>query len=422
MNFNPAAEKFWNEKALHTNMERVFDICHGCRRCFNLCPSFADLFNAVDAEPVDGDVKKLTFPDYQKIVDDCYYCKLCYNHCPYTPPHQYDLDFPRLMIQAKIQNAKKILPRLRDRILVDIDRMGKLASRFSALVNWGNRRGWVRLLIEKTLGVHRNRLLAPFSSQTFKQWFKKRGKTAASKKNKVVLFYTCFVNYNDPEIGKAAVEVLEKNGFEVLVPPQQCCGMPFFDTGEMDKVLAKGNSNLEEMVKWADQGFDIVIPMPTCSLMFKKEYPDIYQNEMAKRVASKTYDLSEFLMKLHKEGNLSLDFKQDGMGKIAYQVPCHLRDQNIGYKSRDLLKLIPRTQIEVIERCSGHDGTWGIKTEFFNASMKIAKPLFRNIEEARPDRVMSDCPLAGVQIEQGTGKKSAHPIQIFNEAYKGKTE
>ncbi|MHB8482209.1 MAG: anaerobic glycerol-3-phosphate dehydrogenase subunit C [Nitrospiria bacterium] len=420
MNFNPATENFWDEKALHTNMERIFDICHGCRRCFNLCPSFAGLFNALDEEQVDGDVKKLNPLDHKKIVDDCYYCKLCFNHCPYTPPHHYDLDFPRLMIQAKIQNAKKTPPRLKDRILVDIDRTGKMASRVAPLVNWGNRLRWVRLLIEKTLGIHRDRLMAPFSFQTFKQWFESRKTGGSSKKNKVVLFYTCFVNYNDPEIGKAAVDVLEKNGFEVLAPSQQCCGMPFFDTGEIDKVLSKGTSNLEEMAKWVEQGFDIVIPMPTCSLMFKKEYPDLYQNEISRKVASRTYDLSEFLIKLHKEGKLSLDFKQENMGKIAYQVPCHLRDQNIGYKSRDLLRLIPGTQIEVIEKCSGHDGTWGIKTGFFNASMKIGRPLFRNIEEVNPDRVMSDCPLAGVQIEQGTGKKSSHPIQIFNEAYKKK--
>ena len=184
MNFNPATEKFWDEKALHANMERVFDICHGCRRCFNLCPSFADLFNSLDTEQVDGEVKKLTSSVYQKVVDDCYYCKLCFNHCPYTPPHQYDLDFPRLMIQAKVQNAKKVPPRLRDRILVDIDRMGRLASLFAPLVNWGNRQRWTRLLIEKVLGIHRERLLAPFSSQTFNRWFKRRKKSPSSTKNK----------------------------------------------------------------------------------------------------------------------------------------------------------------------------------------------------------------------------------------------
>ncbi|MBI3593416.1 MAG: anaerobic glycerol-3-phosphate dehydrogenase subunit C [Nitrospirae bacterium] len=418
MNFNPSTKTFWDETALHANTERIYDICHGCRRCFNLCPSFSDLFNALDTDRVDGEVKKLTRTDHQKIVDDCYYCKLCFNHCPYTPPHQYDLDFPRLMIQTKIQRARKEPFPLKDRVLVDIDRMGRFASLFAPWVNWGNRQGWIRLVIEKIFGIHRNRLLAPFASQTFSTWFKKRGRT--DRKKKVVLFYTCFVNYNDPEIGKASVEVLERNGIEVLVPPQECCGMPFFDTGEIDQVLKKGTANLREMEKWVDQGYDIVIPMPTCSLMFKKEYPDLYQDEVSRKVAAKSFDLSEYLMKLHKEGLLSLDFKKSGLGKIAYQIPCHLRDQNIGYKSRDLMKLIPGTQVEVIEKCSGHDGTWGIKKEYFEASMKIAQPLLRIIQESRPDRIMTDCPLAGVQIEQGSGQKTAHPVQILNEAYKGK--
>ncbi|MFI5304428.1 MAG: anaerobic glycerol-3-phosphate dehydrogenase subunit C [Nitrospiria bacterium] len=418
MNFNPTTEAFWNEPDLQANVDRIYDICQGCRRCFNLCPSFYDLFNSMDTVRVDGDVKKLSPEEHRKIVDDCYYCKLCFNHCPYTPPHKYDLDFPRLMIQSKIQRAKRSLPSLKDRALVDIDQVGKIATLFAPLVNWVNSQRWTRLIIEKIVGIHRNRLLPSFASETFEKWFKKRG--SSPNKRKVVLFYTCFVNYNDPEIGKACVEVLEKNGFEVLIPPQQCCGMPFFDTGEIDKVLKKGNANLQEMEKWIDQGYDIVIPMPTCSLMFKKEYPDIYQNDRARKVAARSFDVSEYLMKLHKDGILSLDFNKSQLGKIAYQIPCHLRDQNIGYKSRDLLKLIPGTEVEVIEKCSGHDGTWGIKKEFFNASMKIAGPLLGRIGEISPDRVATDCPLAGVQIEQGSGRKTQHPVQIFNEAYNRK--
>jgi Fe-S oxidoreductase len=195
--------------------------------------------------------------------------------------------------------------------------------------------------------------------------------------------------------------------------------MPFFDTGEIRPLLAKGEANLGEMEKWVDLGYDIVIPMPTCSLMFKKEYPDLFQNERARKVAAKTFDLSEYLMKLHKEGLLPLPERKGDREpeKIVYQIPCHLRDQNIGYKSRDLLKLIPGTEIEIAEKCSGHDGTWGVKKEFYEASLKIARPLIRIIEESKPDRIATDCPLAGLQIEQGCGKKNLHPIQIFNEAF-----
>ncbi|HXN06557.1 MAG TPA: anaerobic glycerol-3-phosphate dehydrogenase subunit C [Nitrospiria bacterium] len=422
MNFNPALPLFWDEKAHRENLLRVFDVCHGCRRCFNLCPSFADLFNTIDEDRIDGDVKKLSDGEIRKVVDDCYYCRLCYNHCPYHTPHAYDLDFPRLMVQAKIQNAKKKKSSFRDRFLVNTDLSGRLFTPLAPLVNFGNRIGFLRIILEKVLGIHRERLLPDFASRTFRSWFKGRKKVETRGAKKVVLFYTCHVNYNTPEIGKASLEVLERNGIEVAVPPQVCCGMPFFDTGEIDRVLEKAQFNLDEMEKWVDRGYDIVIPVPTCSLMLKKEYPDLYQTEQARKVAAATFDLSEYLFKLHREGGLALDFKQTGFGKISWQVPCHLRDQNIGYKSRDLLKLIPGTEVEVIEKCSGHDGSWGVKTEFFKASMKVGGPLFRMIEEGAPARVASDCPLAGIQIAQGTGKKAAHPIEILNEAYKGKAD
>lgn len=422
MNFNPAVSQFWDEKAHREKILRVFDICHGCRRCFNLCPSFADLFNKLDEEQIDGEVKKFSPADIRKVVDDCYYCRLCYNHCPYHTPHAYDLDFPRLMVQAKIQNAKKKKSRFRDRFLVNTDLSGRLFTPIAPLVNFGNRIGILRVILEKVLGIHRDRLLPDFAARTFRSWFSGRKKVEPKGLKKAVFFYTCHVNYNTPEIGKAAIEVLEKNGIEVAVPDQVCCGMPFFDTGEIDRVLEKAKFNLDEMEKWVDRGYEIVIPVPTCSLMLKKEYPDLYQTDQARKVSAATFDLAEYLVKLHREGNLALDFKKTGFGKVSWQVPCHLRDQNIGYKSRDLLKLIPGTDVEVVEKCSGHDGSWGVKTEFFKASMKVGRPLFRIIEEGEPSRVASDCPLAGLQIAQGTGKKSVHPVEILNEAYKGNAD
>jgi Fe-S oxidoreductase len=233
---------------------------------------------------------------------------------------------------------------------------------------------------------------------------------------RVALFYTCSVNYHYPEIGEAAVRVLKRNGVEVILPDQVCCGMPFVDIGDIPSILKKAERNIRSLKQAIDRGYDVVAVMPSCSLMLKKEFPSLLGDEDSKEVSRHTYDLCEYLMKLHDAGNLSLDFKS-AMGKIIYQVPCHLRDQNIGYKSRDLMQLIPGTSVEIIERCSGHDGTWGIKTEYFEESMKIAGRIFRKVEETAPDRVTTDCPLAGNQITQGTGHEVLHPVQILAMAY-----
>ena len=234
--------------------------------------------------------------------------------------------------------------------------------------------------------------------------------------DKVALFYTCYVNRHDPEIGKAALQVLEKNGVEVICPEQECCGMPYFDIGDLEAVRRKAQSNLKTLSAAVDAGCQIVSPMPTCSLMLKKEYPDLVPTEEARKVAANTYDLCEYLMKLEGRGKLAKDFVSSP-GKVAYQVPCHLRDQNIGLKSRDLMKLIPGTTVEVIEKCSGHDGTFGIKKEYYDLSLKVGRKAFSAVEEAGPDVVASDCPLSGLALTQSTGKKSVHPIQVIQKAY-----
>jgi Fe-S oxidoreductase len=230
------------------------------------------------------------------------------------------------------------------------------------------------------------------------------------------LFYTCYVNRHDPEIGKAALQVLEKNDVAVICPEQECCGMPYFDIGDLDAVRQKARSNLKRLSAAVDAGYKIISPMPTCSLMLKKEYPDLVPTEEARKVAANTYDLCEYLMKLEGKGKLSKDFVSSP-GKIAYQVPCHLRDQNIGLKSRDLMKLIPGATVEVIERCSGHDGTFGVKKEYYDLSLKVGRKAFAAVENAEADAAVSDCPLSGIALTQSTGKKSVHPIQIIQRAY-----
>jgi Fe-S oxidoreductase len=437
--------RFKEPESYQAETFRVYEICNGCRRCFNLCPSFDVLFRGIDDK--DGEVNALAAPVLDQVVDLCYYCKLCFNHCPYCPPHQYDLDFPRLMLWGKHLKAKRKPASLRDRLLVNVDLMGRLGGMVAPLANWAFRQPFIRRMLEMVMGIHRERLFPDFQRQSFSSWFRqtRRPDEGAARRSpvdsqraeasergrlhpaspvegatqapmKVALFYTCYVNRHDPEIGKAALQVLEKNGVEVICPEQECCGMPFFDIGDLDAVRQKARSNLKSLAAAVDAGYKIVSPMPTCSLMLKKEYPDLVTTEEARKVAANSLDLCEYLMKLEGQGKLAKDFVSSP-GKIAYQVPCHLRDQNIGLKSRDLMKLIPGATVEVIERCSGHDGTFGVKKEYYDLSLKVGRKAFAAVENAEPDVAVSDCPLSGIALTQSTGKKSVHPIQVIQKAY-----
>ncbi|HLB01780.1 MAG TPA: anaerobic glycerol-3-phosphate dehydrogenase subunit C [Nitrospiria bacterium] len=408
--------KFKDAEALQAESLRVYEICNGCRRCFNLCPSFDVLFRGIDEK--DGDVGALETPVLNRVVDLCYYCKLCFNHCPYCPPHNYDLDFPRLMLWGKHLRSNQQPVGLRDRLLADVERMGRLGGLVAPLANWAFRQRSVRWLMEKLIGIHRERLFPNFHRQSFSTWFRRNGSIGPKieKKEKVALFYTCYVNRHDPEIGKATLQVLHKNGLEVICPEQECCGMPYFDIGDLDTVRRKAHSNLKSLSAAVDAGYKIISPMPTCSLMLKKEYPDLVPTEEARKVAANTYDLCEYLMKLEGQGKLAKSFVSSP-GKIAYQIPCHLRDQNIGLKSRDLMRLIPGATVEVIEKCSGHDGTFGVKEEYYDLSLKVGRKAFVAVENIEPDVVASDCPLSGLALTQSTGKKSLHPIQVIQKAY-----
>lgn len=399
---------------------RIYEICDGCRRCFNLCPSFNTLLDRIDV--YEGDVAKLTPADHHQVVDECYYCKLCFNHCPYTPPHQYALDFPRLMILWKKRLAAERGVRWRDRLLVRTDLIGKLGSLTAALTNRLLSNRLVRLFVETLAGIHRDRQVLHFSGETFARWFSRRepGKPAGPATRKVALFSSCLVNYQATDIGQATVQVLEKNGVEVMVPEQRCCGMPHFDIGDTQAIQRAAAANVASLHQWVERGYDVVVPVASCSLMLKREYPELNGDEHTKRVAERTFDVCEYLMKLKRDGQLAEDFPHKP-GRVAYQIPCHLRDQNIGFKSKELMETAG-AQVEVIEKCSGHDGSWSAKTEFFSLSMKIAAKAVRAIEQTPADLIASDCPLAGLQLDQAggsahAGKTTLHPIQIVRDAY-----
>ena len=400
---------------------RIFEICDGCRRCFNLCPSFNTLLDRIDR--YEGDVAKLTTADHHQVVDECYYCKLCFNHCPYTPPHQYELDFPHLMILWKKRLAAERGVRWRDRLLIMTDLIGTFGSLTAPLTNWFLGNQLVRRLGEMIAGVHRDRRVMHFSRETFPRWFSRRAvpTRATVPVKKVALFSSCLVNYQATDVGKATVQVLERNGVEVVVPDQRCCGMPSFDIGDTQAIQQAAQANVASLHSWVAQGYDVVVPTASCSLMLKREYPELNHDEKTKQVAERTFDICEYLMKMKQDGQLASDFPKKP-GRVAYQIPCHLRDQNIGFKSKELMEYAG-AQVEVIEKCSGHDGAWSAKTEFFPLSMKIAGKAVRAIEQTPADLVATDCPLAGLQLDQAGasahvgGKMALHPIQIVRDAY-----
>lgn len=397
-------------------LARVFDICHQCRRCFDLCPSFDIMFKRIDAKGPDASV--LDSADNKEIVDLCYQCKLCYNHCPYTPPHQWKIDFPRLMLRSKaVEVRERGRVTRQDKALGNTDLIGKMGSAMAPLSNLGNNIRLSRIVLEKITGIHRGRNLPQFFRETFSKWFKKKGSSipVSGEAGKTLMFYTCSVEYNWPDVGKAAVEVLAHNDISVSCPEQKCCGMPYLDGGDIESAIENAAFNVKHLADAVKGGADVVVPGPTCSYMLKQEYPLLLDTDDSRLVAEHTFDLCEYLVKKAREGKLKRDFKVKP-GKVAYQAACHLRAQNIGFKSRDLMKAAG-AEVELIERCSAVDGTWGMKKEYYQLSMQVAKPLFDKVEESAPNLVVSDCQLAGLQIENGTGRNVIHPIQVVHLAY-----
>jgi glycerol-3-phosphate dehydrogenase subunit C len=407
--------EFWKPDAVDQELRRVYDICSGCRRCLPLCPSFKVMFDRLDTEAVDGDVEKLAAKDVKEVVDLCFQCKLCYNHCPYTPPHRWQVDFPRLMLRSRSAEAKQKGVTLQDRFLGNTELVGRLGSLTAPLSNWASSLPPQRALMQAVVGIHKDRQLPPFHRETFSAWFDRRKAPSFQPQARVALFTTCSVEFNDPATGKAAVAVLERNGVDVSLPAQRCCGMPYLDGGAVKEAKGLIADNVKSLAEAVTQGRDIVVPGPTCSYMLKREYPWLDGSEDAYLVAGHTRDLFEYLAGLHTAGKLDTRFPNPPR-KIAYQLPCHLKAQNMGTKSADVLRLTG-AEVETIEKCSAVDGTWGMKKEYFQLSMQLAEPLFNRVRDAGADCVATDCPLAALQIKQGTGMEARHPISILAEAY-----
>jgi Fe-S oxidoreductase len=420
--------QFYDPDSLQKELDRVFDICHGCRRCFNLCNSFPTLFDLID-ESSTGELDGVDKRAFGQVVDQCYLCDMCYmTKCPYVPPHPWNVDFPHLMLRAKAVKNREGATRWRDKVLSSTDLVGNIAGIpvVAEIANAVNRSALGRKVLDLTLGVHPAAPLPPFRSNTLRKQLAKGtrpvpvARPGGGTRGKVALFASCYANRNEPQIGLDLVQVFEHNGIEVaLLEQESCCGMPKLELGDLPAVAALKAKNLPAMLAMIDRGYDIVAPIPSCVLMFKQELPLMFPDEPGvAKVKQHIFDPFEYLALRHKAGLMRIDFARP-LGKVAYHVACHLRVQNIGLKTRDILQLIPGTTVEPIERCSGHNGTYGVKREFRDTSMKIGKPVIQRVEASRADFYASDCPMAGHQIESGLehGSPPTHPLTLLRMAY-----
>jgi len=423
---------FYDEAKLEAETRRIFDICHGCRRCFNLCDSFPRLFDLID-QSKSGELDAVASADFGQVVDACTLCDMCFmTKCPYVPPHVFNLDFPHLMLRHRAVAARAGRVSRAERELAKTDRNGKLAGLAAPLANWASdsKNGLTRPLLEKVAGLDRRAALPKFAGSTFAMRARKEApplnREAPAFGRKAVLYATCYVNYSDPAIGLAARAVLAKNGVETEVVYPRCCGMPLLEQGAIDKVAANAAAIARELEGWIEKGYDVIALVPSCALMLKFEWPLILpEDEAVKRLARSTYDVSEYVVDLAKRHGLAEGLKPIE-GGVAVHLACHARAQNVGQKAAEMLRLIPATEVQVIERCSGHGGSWGFKKGFFETALKVGRPAARQAAESAKAFVSSECPLAGIHIAQGMERQAAeagkprlvgHPVELFARAY-----
>ena len=423
---------FYDEEKLYAELERVFDICHGCRRCFNLCDSFPILFDLVD-ESSTGEMDGVAKSDYKKVVDACTLCDMCFmTKCPYVPPHEFDLDFPHLMLRHRALEAKRGEVSFTDRQIAETDRNAKLAGPLAPIANWSTRtkNKFTRGLMEMATGIDARAELPKYSSASL-EMSASADKPAINKDapafgRKAVLYATCFTNFNDPDVGLDVRDILAKNGVETEVVHPHCCGMPMLEQGRIDEVAKNAKTVSDALLPWIEKGYDVIALVPSCALMVKFEWPLILpDNENIKKLSAATYDVAEYIVSIAKKEGIAPGL-EPVPGGVTLHMACHSRAQNVGQKAAEMLRLIPEADVQVIERCSGHGGAWGFKKPHFDTAIKVGKPVARNAAKAGKAYVTSECPLAGVHITQGIDMLGGdqpkpelvkHPVQILARAY-----
>jgi len=426
---------FYDAAKIDAELRRVFDVCHGCRRCFNLCDSFPRLFDMIDQSET-GELDGVASPRFKEVVDACTLCDMCFmTKCPYVPPHAFNLDFPHLMLRYRAAEMKRGEVSVVEKQLAETDRNGRLAGLAAPLANWATREGnaLTRPAIELVTGIDRKAAVPKFHGRTFTA--RARGERPEINRDapgfgrKAVIYATCFVNYNNPEIGMAALRVLAKNGVETEIVHPRCCGMPKLEHGDLEGVAENARAVAAALVPWIDKGHDVIALVPSCALMLKFEWPLILPDDPAiRRLAQESRDVSEYIVGLARKEGLAPGLRPLA-GGVTVHLACHARAQNLGPKAAELLRLIPDTEVGVIERCSGHGGSWGMMKDNFATALKIGRPVAREAVNQGRAHVVSECPLAGAHIIQGMERladgeaasgvpdQAPHPIQLLAAAY-----
>ncbi|MFY9557912.1 MAG: heterodisulfide reductase-related iron-sulfur binding cluster [Blastocatellia bacterium] len=423
LSYDPVEDKYWQAGALEKEIERTFEICHGCRLCFKYCDAFPTLFSLLDNK-YDGNVRRINPAETETIMDSCFQCKLCEVQCPYTERdgHEFRLDFPRLVHRYVAQRTRSQGLNLRDRVLEDPDRAGAMARATFGLANAANKVRVHRVFLEKALGIHRDKLLPEFASSTFEKWAERTGKIADKPEGEVVLFQTCYVQNNEPQIGRDTVEVLERNQVDVrCAAGLQCCGMPAWERGDLETLRTMASANLKVLLPFVEKGAKVLAINPTCSMMMRREHPTLVEpadRPAAERVAASVMDPSEFLWSIRNEPRFNANFRSTPGATVGYHAPCHLRAQGVGFKGRDLIRKIPGVVPQTVMECCGHDGTYAMTTEGFEPSARIGKRAFDGMQESKSEIWATDCPLAAIQFQQHAGVKPMHPMSLLARAYR----
>ncbi len=421
--YDPEDPNYWDEAALQRETARVFDVCAGCRMCFKYCDAFPKLFAIADGQH-DGDARALTRPQTAAVMDDCFQCKQCEVNCPYSPrdAHPFAVDFPRLANRHRAQSTRARGLSLRERVLANPDALGMAARLGGGLADRLNRNSAHRLLLEKTLGIHRDKQLPTFAPRTFEAWAVEAGLTKGAPGAEVVLFQSCTVENNEPDIGRDTVEVLRANGVDVrCARGLGCCGMPAWECGDLPELRRRARRNLDVLVPHVEAGSTIVALGPTCAMMLRREYPTLVgpaDRERAHKLAAAVRDPGEYLASIRKRAGAgpALASRPE---RVAYHVACHQRAQAIGVPARDLLRRGGVSDIVTVGECCGHDGTYAMKVETFEAARRIGRKAFEGMQAAEAATWVTDCPLAAIQIEQNAGTKPLHPMSLLARAYRG---
>jgi Fe-S oxidoreductase len=423
LSYDPAEEKYWDPVALDKEIRRTFEICHGCRLCFKYCDAFPSLFSFID-DTHGGNVRDITGTETAHVMSSCFQCKLCEVQCPYTERdgHEFKLDFPRLVHRYVAQRTQRDGLRLRDRALGNPDRAGALARASLGTANIANRVRLHRIFLEKALGIHRDKLLPDFAATTFEKWAQRAGKIGRGAGGEVVLFQTCYVQNNEPQIGRDTVEVMERNSVDIrCVRGLLCCGMPAWERGDLETLRRQARANLEILLPFVEKGAKVIAINPTCSMMMRREHPTLVSPEdrpRAAKVAAVVMDPSEFLWSIRNEPRFNTNFRSTPGERVAYHAPCHLRAQAVGFKGRDLLRKIPGVVPATTMECCGHDGTYAMTTEGFEPSARIGKKAFDGMKEGAAEIWATDCPLAALQFQQHAGVRPMHPMSVLARAYR----